>query len=62
MKNIRFLSENFQFSVVKYLVYLNRHVFVMRHEGIREKKLEKKNKKKKKTKKQKHSNSFPAQE
>ena len=30
MKNIRvFLSENFQFLVVKFSVYLNRHVFVM---------------------------------
>ena len=28
MKNIRiFLSENFHFLVVKYSVYLNRHVF-----------------------------------
>ena len=31
MKNIRiFLSENFYFLVVKFSVYLNRHVFVMR--------------------------------
>ena len=30
MKNIGiFLSENFQFLVVKFSVYLNRHVFVM---------------------------------
>ena len=30
MKNIRnFLSENFQFLVVKYSIYLNRRVFVM---------------------------------
>ena len=30
MKNIRiFLSENFQFLVVKFSVYLKRHVFVM---------------------------------
>ena len=30
MKNIRFfLSENFHFLVVKFSVYLNRHVFVM---------------------------------
>ena len=30
MKNIRILlSENFQFLVVKFSVYLNRHVFVM---------------------------------
>ena len=30
MKNIRiFLSENFQFLVVTFSVYLNRHVFVM---------------------------------
>ena len=30
MKNIRiFLSENFQFLVVKFSVYLNKHVFVM---------------------------------
>ena len=32
MKNIRFfLSENFQFLVVKFSVYLNRLVFVMRN-------------------------------
>ena len=31
MKNIRvFLSENFHFLVVKFSVYLNRRVFVMR--------------------------------
>ena len=30
MKNIsEFLSENFHFLVVKFSVYLNRHVFVM---------------------------------
>ena len=30
MKNIRiFLSENFYFLVVKFSVYLNRHVYVM---------------------------------
>ena len=30
MKNIRiYLSENFHFLVVKFSVYLNRHVFVM---------------------------------
>ena len=30
MKNINiFLSENFHFLVVKFSVYLNRHVFVM---------------------------------
>ena len=30
MRNIRFfLSENFQFLVVQFSVYLNRHVFVM---------------------------------
>ena len=30
MKNIRgFLSENFHFLVIKFSVYLNRHVFVM---------------------------------
>ena len=29
MKNIRILSENFQFLVVKFSIYLNRHVFVM---------------------------------
>ena len=28
-KNKNFLSENFQFLVVKFSVYLNRHVFVM---------------------------------
>ena len=29
MKNITFLSENFQFLEVKFSVYLNRRVFVM---------------------------------
>ena len=29
MNNIRFLSENFQFLVVKFSIYLNRRVFVM---------------------------------
>ena len=30
MKNVRFfLSENFHFLVVKFSVYLNRHVFVI---------------------------------
>ena len=30
MKNITiFLSENFQFLVIKFALYLNRHVFVM---------------------------------
>ena len=29
-KKIRFLSENFQFLVVKFSIYLNRRVFVMR--------------------------------
>ena len=29
MKNISFLSENFQFLVVKFSIYLNRRVFVM---------------------------------
>ena len=29
MKNIRVLSENFQFLEVKFSIYLNRHVFVM---------------------------------
>ena len=30
IKNIRiFLSENFHFLVVKFSIYLNRHVFVM---------------------------------
>ena len=28
-KKSEFLSENFQFLVVKFSVYLNRHVFVM---------------------------------
>ena len=28
-KNIRFLSENFHFLVVKFSIYLNRRVFVM---------------------------------
>ena len=32
MKNIRFfLYENFQFLVVKFSVYLNRHVFIKTH-------------------------------
>ena len=30
MKNISFLSENFQFLEVKFSIYLNRRVFVMR--------------------------------
>ena len=31
MKNIRvFLTENFQFLEVKFSIYLNRHVFVMK--------------------------------
>ena len=35
MKNIRiFLSENFHFLVVKFSVYLNRHVFVMIDQNI----------------------------
>ena len=29
MKNIRFLSENFQFLEVKFSIYMNRRVFVM---------------------------------
>ena len=29
MKNISFLSENFQFLGVKFSIYLNRHIFVM---------------------------------
>ena len=29
MKNIRILSENFHFLMVKFSVYLNRRVFVM---------------------------------
>ena len=29
MKNISFLSENFHFLVVKFSIYLNRHVFIM---------------------------------
>ena len=29
MKNISFLSENFQYLEVKFSIYLNRHVFVM---------------------------------
>ena len=29
MKNISFLSENFQFLEVKFSIYLKRHVFVM---------------------------------
>ena len=29
MRNIRFFSENFQFLVVKFSIYLNKHVFVM---------------------------------
>ena len=31
----KFSSENFQFLVVKFSVYLNRHVFVM-HRAIKE--------------------------
>ena len=35
MKNIRvFLSENCHFLVVKFSVYLNRHVFVMTGTGL----------------------------
>ena len=35
MKNIRFfLSESFQFLVVKFSIYLNRHVFVMTKPSI----------------------------
>ena len=34
MKNIRvFLSENFQFLVVKFSIYLNRRVCVMKSEA-----------------------------
>ena len=29
MKNIRILTENYQFLVVKFSIYLNRRVFVM---------------------------------
>ena len=29
MKNISFLSENFQFLEMKFSIFLNRHVFVM---------------------------------
>ena len=32
MKNIRVLSENFQFLEVKFSIYLNRHVYVMDHD------------------------------
>ena len=36
MKNIRiFLSENFQFSVIKFPVYLNRYVFVMKPYNVK---------------------------
>ena len=31
MKNIRILSENFQFLVVKFSIYLNRLGFLMHH-------------------------------
>ena len=35
MKNITFfLSENFQFLVIKLSVYLNRHVFAMRNKTV----------------------------
>ena len=35
MKNIRvFLSENFQFLEVKFSIYLNRRVFVMKHRRL----------------------------
>ena len=33
MKNISFLSENFQFLEVKFSIYLNRRVFAMLHKG-----------------------------
>ena len=33
-KILEFLSENFQFLVVKFSVYLNRHVFVMFINGL----------------------------
>ena len=35
MKNISFLSENFQFLEVKFSIYLNRRVFVMFCQEIR---------------------------
>ena len=41
-----FLSENFQFLVVKFLVYLNRHVFVMKDKKTKTKNKQKKNNKK----------------
>ena len=32
MKNIAvFLSENFQFLEIKFSIYLNRHVFIMKY-------------------------------
>ena len=35
MKNISFLTENFQFLEVKFSIYLNRRVFVMKNRIIR---------------------------
>ena len=35
MKNISFLSENFQFLEVKLSIYLNRHFFVMSYIGLK---------------------------
>ena len=34
-KILEFLSENFQFLVVKFSVYLNRHVFVMASDTLK---------------------------
>ena len=34
MKNIKNLSENFHFLVVKFSIYSNRHVFVMNKKNI----------------------------
>ena len=36
MKNIRILPENIQFLVVKFSIYLNRRVFVMKNEFNRD--------------------------
>ena len=43
MKNIRILSENFQFLVVKFSIYLNRRVFVMNKKCTNKKELQQRN-------------------
>ena len=57
MKTIlEFLSENFQFLLLKFSVYLNRRVFVMATKIKRKNKKNKKKKKKKKKKERKQEN------